>query len=333
MLSRQYNINKSKGFTIVELIVVISVIAILAAISIMGYGAWRTNVTVTQVKNDLDAAASAMEDYRTYNNGYPSTLPATVTPSKHVTLTVSSDSSATAYCIDGVSSDSASNTYYVSSGTKDQGALPGTCATNNMLAGWWKLNGNANDESGGNNGTVYGAVPTTGASGASNGAYLFNGTSDYIDMPNASQQSPGTSNFSISTWFSASSVGSLNGSIIYCKENLYEVSAGGGYVTYAWQPNWAWDGGTSFPITVGAWYNATVVYDGANQYLYANGVLVYSRPQTGVIGSNTNRLSLATRGASGGGSSPFGGAIDDVRTYNRALSASDVLAIYNAGAQ
>ncbi len=46
------------------------------------------------------------------------------------------------------------------------------------------LDGNANDVSGnGNNGTVYGAVPTTDASGTPNAAYLFDGVNDRIEIP------------------------------------------------------------------------------------------------------------------------------------------------------
>ncbi len=125
----RYIKHATKGFTIVELVVVVAVIAILATIAILGYGAWRTNLTTTQVKNDLSAMATAMESTRTYSNGYPATLPSTVTQSPHDTLTLSAGSSATSYCIDGVSSDSPTSTYYIASETKDQGPLAGTCAT------------------------------------------------------------------------------------------------------------------------------------------------------------------------------------------------------------
>ena len=116
------------GFTIIELVVVIAIVGILATISILGYGAWRDSVTATQLKNDLNAAASAMENARTFGNGYPLTLPSTVTSSTNVTLTPSGFT-ATAYCIDAVNSDNTSITYYVASESKDQGALSGTCGT------------------------------------------------------------------------------------------------------------------------------------------------------------------------------------------------------------
>jgi prepilin-type N-terminal cleavage/methylation domain-containing protein len=119
----------NSAFTIVELIVVIAVIGILAGIVIVGYSGWRAATTATQVKNDLNTAAQAMESARTFNNAYPTTLPSITTSSTHITLTLASGSTAAAYCIDGVSSDSPSNPYYVAFESKDQGPLAGTCAT------------------------------------------------------------------------------------------------------------------------------------------------------------------------------------------------------------
>mgnify|MGYP000950587383 CR=1 FL=1 len=122
-------INRIKGFTIIELLVVIVIVGILATISIIGYGSWRTSVISAQVKSDLNAAASAMESSRTFGNGYPLTLPSTVVPSTNVSLTLTPSSTALAYCIDGVSNENTSDTFYVASESKDQGALSGTCAT------------------------------------------------------------------------------------------------------------------------------------------------------------------------------------------------------------
>lgn len=130
MHSRWQEKISKKGFTIVELIIVISVIAILATVSIVGYSSWRSSTLGTKVKSDLNAAASALEDYRTFNNGYPpsTTLPTTVTPTTGVSLSLYS-SNATAFCVDGASTEDATITFYVASETKSQGPLSGTCAT------------------------------------------------------------------------------------------------------------------------------------------------------------------------------------------------------------
>ncbi len=116
------------GFTIVELIVVITIIGILAGISIVSYGSWRHSATAAKVKSDLNSVIAAMDSYRTYNNVYSTTVPTSVTPSSGVVL-VGGSSDGSTYCVDGTSTDDSTVTYYVASESKAQGPLSGTCAT------------------------------------------------------------------------------------------------------------------------------------------------------------------------------------------------------------
>ncbi len=125
---RKRRLSSKNGFTIAELIVVIVVIGILASVTIVGYGSWKSSTLSAAVKSDLNGAVSAMENYRNFNDGYPSSIPTTFTPSNGVTLTVYGPSNTAGYCIDGVSNENPSITYYVSSAKKDQGAIAGTCS-------------------------------------------------------------------------------------------------------------------------------------------------------------------------------------------------------------
>jgi prepilin-type N-terminal cleavage/methylation domain-containing protein len=152
---------------------------------------------------------------------------------------------------------------------------------------------------------------------ANNGGYLDLGD------PTDGDLDPDTDPWTISAWIKWD--GSTGENIIYNKENLYEARVSGGYVNYAWLPHWAWDGGTSFPVTADTWTYVTTVYDGTRQTLYKDGVQVYSRSQTGAIGSNSSKFLIAARG-SGSPSNFFGGMIDEVRIYNRALSDSEIRA-------
>ena len=55
---------------------------------------------------------------------------------------------------------------------------------NDGLVAYYPFNGNANDESGnGNNGIVYGATLAVDRYGKPNGAYYFDGSSNYIKVP------------------------------------------------------------------------------------------------------------------------------------------------------
>lgn len=62
---------RQSGFTIVELLIVIVVIAILAAITIVAYNGIQSRANDTAVKNDLQALAKKFELYRVDNGVYP----------------------------------------------------------------------------------------------------------------------------------------------------------------------------------------------------------------------------------------------------------------------
>jgi chitodextrinase len=74
-------------------------------------------------------------------------------------------------------------------------------------------------------------------------------------------------------------------------------------------------------LTANTWAHLAATYDRATMRLYVNGVQVASRAQTGAIATSTNPLQI-------GGDSIYGqyfaGRIDEVRIYNRALSAAEI---------
>ncbi|OYW41903.1 hypothetical protein B7Z28_01980, partial [Candidatus Saccharibacteria bacterium 32-45-3] len=105
-----------KGFTLIEIIVVIAIIGILASISVVGYSTWRVRAAETSIKNDLNSVKAAMETSRNRDNGYPTVLPDTVKASSGVTLTyISGD--ANSYCVEGVSTVNAAIKFTLKSAT------------------------------------------------------------------------------------------------------------------------------------------------------------------------------------------------------------------------
>ena len=64
----------SHGFTIVELLIVIVIIAILAAITIIAYNNAQDRARFSQAQTDLESIQKALGLYKAENDRYPSTI-------------------------------------------------------------------------------------------------------------------------------------------------------------------------------------------------------------------------------------------------------------------
>jgi hypothetical protein len=88
---------------------------------------------------------------------------------------------------------------------------------------------------------------------------------------------------------------------------------------------------TFTPATLNKWVHIAVTFDRnlpANQSkLYINGTLDSVFTRTAPMGANTLPVRI---GVDHGAAHPFGGRIDEIRIYNRALSAPEIQAIYSA---
>lgn len=104
----------NRGFTLVELLIVVGVISILAMITTVMYGTWRTRTAETEVKSDLIQASGAMENYKNFNTGYPATIPNTFSASQNVTITVQNVTSSS-YCLKATEIKVPSVVYFISS--------------------------------------------------------------------------------------------------------------------------------------------------------------------------------------------------------------------------
>ena len=91
-----------KGFTIVEVIVVIVVIGILTAITVVSYGAITHDTKVQGMQNDLQNAAGVLKKYRSDTGEYPATLAeADVKTVSDATFTYQRDYLSGSFCLMG----------------------------------------------------------------------------------------------------------------------------------------------------------------------------------------------------------------------------------------
>lgn len=325
-------LNSRNGFTIVELIIVITVIGILATISIVSYGAWRHSVISAKVKSDLNGVVTAMESSRTFNNVYSASIPSTFIPSSGVVLSGGSTNGGKTYCADASDTSDDTISYFITPLTKTVGPLPGACSTYNSLSGWWLLNGDPNDSSpGGSDGTVNGATITSGAIGTAYGAYAFSGSAQYITFPAVHNTTTG----SVSLWFQSNSAqpSSPGGWFILSapqsadNSRLYIETNSTGNAIIAVLGNVTIGTAT---IDIVSWHNVIVTWSGTSDKLYIDGV---DKTVNGTFNGLTSTGANMYLGClSSSATQCTKGKIDDVRVYNRALTASEVQGIYSVGA-
>jgi len=91
------------------------------------------------------------------------------------------------------------------------------------------------------------------------------------------------------------------------------------------------DDGTGYvtgtvPVNDGEWHHIVGVYDGSTISLYTDGVLDASQPASGTINTNDHPVWISGRATRT--DRWWNGLIDDVRVYNRGLSAEEVLALW-----
>jgi hypothetical protein len=88
--------------------------------------------------------------------------------------------------------------------------------------------------------------------------------------------------------------------------------------------------GTS-PLPTGTWTHIATTYDGVNQNFYVNGVLVATRAQSGPMAVGNGALRIGGNASFTG--EFFEGLIDEVRVYNRALTADEIVRDMNTPVQ
>ncbi len=330
----------SRGFTLAELLVVIVVIGVLAAIAIPVFLSQADKASDTALKSDLTNAAKLLQVAEANGETLPSEIAAgevvdlgsAGTFTSNQTLTVSG--AGESLCIEGVSDSGTTYSADARNGVRGYtcaGIPSGALITDGMFmhldaadpasypgsgTTWTDLTGNGND------GTLINGV---GYSTSGNGSLTFDGTNDYVDIPDTTLSKDSSS---YSVWFRTG----VNFAGNYANRGVLL-----GYV--AWRPalavvyQFAIDGETltneDFYLQASAvlpegWVNVQATFENGVARTYVNGQLVQTTPDlTADISTIPTIVSSLDYGN-------YEGEISHVSFYDRPLSAAEVEQNFNA---
>jgi hypothetical protein len=216
------------------------------------------------------------------------------------------------------------------------------------LVSWWKGDDDATDHMGNNNGTLENSAGF--ALGLANDAFSLNGSNQFVLI--AQPVPPDlqiTNAITLSAWIYPTAYptgtnnvglivgsqhdGTTSGATIFFdgRTNNYFTGTPPGHIHFqigdgSWHES---DSLTQIPLN--QWTLITAVRTANNTaQIYYNGVLQPTQSQAWT-GNITYTGAWFAIGQQSDANRPFAGLIDEVQVYNTALSAADVLGIYNAG--
>ncbi|MCD9019845.1 LamG-like jellyroll fold domain-containing protein, partial [Parachryseolinea silvisoli] len=213
------------------------------------------------------------------------------------------------------------------------------------LKGQYAFSGNAQDQSGnGLNGTVSGAVLTTGVDGEANKAYSFNGVNSYVKLEGSAEKLSFVQNTGVFTIAAYIKLNDLNArsaivsSITSTSQKGFAFvfdTFGGDYGTHALRfSSTRGDGsslnlgtGTNYAINDTEWHHVAVVGDGSTFRFYIDGQPDGYATAFNSFSSGTSVgdvLIGASRTTATNIQLPMNGSIDEVHIFDKALSGSEI---------
>jgi len=213
------------------------------------------------------------------------------------------------------------------------------------LAGWWPGDGNAHDIAGTNNGVFQGTANAT-AAGLVGPAFSFDGTNGFVSIPDSPVFHP--TNLTVECWVRFNSLDSAGtspagdeymvfkqNSLTYTFEgfDLRKLRINGNdifkFAVTSSNAQTAELHGTTL-VATGVWYHVAGVRGSNYIQLYVNGNLEGQTNANYPQDYGNLPLYFGTSGASYY-DHKLNGVLDEVSLYHRALSASDIAALYAAG--
>jgi len=202
--------------------------------------------------------------------------------------------------------------------------------------GVWHLNetvggsGAIKDSTSNNNhGTDYGS-PTLGANGLAGNAIDFDGTDDYISIPNSASLQL-VNNLTIEAWTRLDAFGSGSDVDIILRKgeanpNDYQLAVHNQMLSLMIEENDDQGLHSNSSLTANNWYGVTGTWNGATRKVYLNGSEQGSASKTGNIVPDTRAIYIGGRSTT----DLSNGVIDEVRASNISRTASWTKASYES---
>jgi len=217
--------------------------------------------------------------------------------------------------------EKSSTAAYPSDWSSDTDSSTAFTTIDNSLVAYYPFNGNVNDlTSNGRNLTVHGDPTLVEGkdNSSNNSAYSFDGVGDYLEY---TTDIPSFDNYTISLWAKPASVGTYEAmfSSSGVSTNGFQIDSDGTnfHIRIA--------GGGSLVLSaaqIGKWTFIAFTYDGTNSIGYIDSVS--DNESTG----GTTEFNRFRIGKNRNGNAFYAGAIDELRIYNRALTASEISSLF-----
>ncbi|MDY6769710.1 MAG: LamG domain-containing protein [Candidatus Nanohaloarchaea archaeon] len=206
-------------------------------------------------------------------------------------------------------------------------------------AGFWRFSQGAgqvaaDNSTHGNNGTL-GASDASESSdpgrvaGLRGNALDFDGSDDVVEVPDAATLD--LDEQTVAAWVNAD--GLSHDGVVVGKDNQYRLwldGAGSDVVRYQLRIGGSWQCDARIGtgnLSTGTWHHLAGTYNGSQCAVYLDGTPVQTVDQTGSVNTAATTLGI---GNTPGNSNYLDGTVDDVRLWNRSLTAEEVRWQYNA---
>ncbi|MFM2083178.1 MAG: hypothetical protein RL380_1869, partial [Verrucomicrobiota bacterium] len=229
--------------------------------------------------------------------------------------------------------------YLGTANSSDAALTVSACATTPAgLVSWWRAEGDATDTTSTNHGTLGGG--TTYASGQVGLAFNFNGNDAFVNVPSSPALKP-TGAFTVEAWVNHARTSGGNGEFIFNKgPDQDSVQDWGASISTSQKlrpharVNGSWyyfDCATA--LTTNRWYHIAMVFNGSQLQGYVDGALDGYQNVSGTVSTSDNSLKIGAYAPINGVTDKnlFGGKIDEVSFYNRALTAAEIQILAVAG--